>query len=305
MPVFAKEMENSTVHTLSGDRQEDAIRYVICSMPRSGGSLLFSLLKNTGIAGRGCGEEFEQRRIDRMDLDWNKKDLGKFIKEILDSGGTPNGVSGFKLHWPHLENLVSAVHRVKRYRGVSVWNATSYFPRMKYIYLVRNDKVRQAVSAIKVSQTGLWRLKKGQEKTSLRVPSFHFWRIFSAVAEFRRQERAWEKFFLKNGISPLKIEYEEYTEDYRSTVVRILDYLGVPPPEQLVIETDLVKQSDSLSEEWVEQYYKRMARGGIIFSGGKIARIIMCHFYPVSAYLKKRYHWYDRFIKKIKNVRSA
>ena len=61
-------------------------------------------------------------------------------------------------------------------------------------------------------------------------------------------------FFKKNNISPLKIEYEELIKDFQGEVIKIFHYLEIPFPKNLVVKTDLVKQSGTLSEELVRKY---------------------------------------------------
>jgi LPS sulfotransferase NodH len=45
------------------------------------------------------------------------------------------------------------------------------------------------------------------------------------------------------------------TEDYRGTVLWLLDGIGIPVPENFAVsEPKMRRQADELSEEWVRQY---------------------------------------------------
>jgi LPS sulfotransferase NodH len=53
----------------------------------------------------------------------------------------------------------------------------------------------------------------------------------------------------------LEVVYEELVEDYEGTVLRLLDGIGIPIPENFVVAAPKMKrQADELSEEWVRLY---------------------------------------------------
>ncbi|GEM_PF-2447979 len=277
------------------------IQYLICTTPRAGSNLLFSLLENAGIASRGPAEKMNQRRVNDVEAKrgWNETDLSEFIKEIFDSSVTSSGVAGFKVHRRQIEHLVGILNNTNRYRGLSAWNIKSYFPSsLKYIYLVRKDRVSQAVSYVRATQTGIWEIRKGEGKKISGALYFDFERIFDAIIQFQKWEKGWEEFFRKNNIIPLKIEYEELIKDHRGTLVRILEYLGVSVPEPLVVEVGLEQQSDLLSEEWARRYHGIRSRRRIFFYWWRLKRPITRFVYQISATLKKRYFWYGQLIKK-------
>ncbi len=277
------------------------IRYLICSTKRVGGTLLLSLLGNRGIVS---GERLKEVRINEAKIDWDKKDLNEFMEEIFSSTTTFNGLSGFNIHWQHLEHLVRVLHNTTRHEHVSVWNIASCFPpRVKYIYLTRKDKVRQAISLLKAEQTGIWRMENGANRESSRDPVFDLNYISKFMVELKRQERSWEKFFRKNKISPLRLEYEEYIKDTRETLVKILKHLEMPIPEKLAVTTNLLKQSDALSEEWVRKYYaigSQRRTSFLFYIYQSVAGEMMQSVYRVSAKLKKRYRFYDQLIRELK-----
>ena len=71
---------------------------------------------------------------------------------------------------------------------------------------------------------------------------------------------AWQDFFDGCGVEPLKVVYEELVEDYEGTVLRLLDGIGVPVPENFAVEKPRMKrQADELSEEWIRLYDERAA----------------------------------------------
>ena len=54
--------------------------------------------------------------------------------------------------------------------------------------------------------------------------------------------------------------YEDLVEDYEGTVLRLLEGIGIPVPENFVVaQPKMKRQADELSEEWVRLYNGRAA----------------------------------------------
>ncbi len=80
----------------------------------------------------------------------------------------------------------------------------------------------------------------------------------------------WWSYFDACGIQPLTVAYEELIEVYETTVQRVLQYLQIPIPQDLVFaEWQTKRQVDELSEEWIEHYHprKRERLEGILARG--------------------------------------
>lgn len=282
------------------------INYVICSNGRSGSHLLFSLLKNTGIAGKGLCEKMLERHIGEAQIDWEKKDIKKFIEEIFESGRTPNGVSGFSFVGRQLEHFAHVLQRSKRHRGMSEEDILSCFPlNIKYIWLTRKNKVEYAVSWLKAEQTGVWHIERRDEKGIRINPVFNFGGIVGWMIEFERREKKRKKFFEKNGIFPLRIEYEEYVKDFKGTVVKILEYLGVPLPASLEISPDFLKLADALSQDWVRKYHEISAGKRHYYCYVRCVKRVQSFFCLVSGEWERRSRLYGRFLRRLQQVKGA
>jgi LPS sulfotransferase NodH len=96
---------------------------------------------------------------------------------------------------------------------------------------------------------------KGETPAPKREPTFEFEfidRLHNLVIE---GEAGWQSFFEACGVQPFKVEYEELVEAYETTALRVLDYLHVSYPKDLVFgQRRLQKQSDALNEAWVQKY---------------------------------------------------
>ena len=61
------------------------------------------------------------------------------------------------------------------------------------------------------------------------------------------------KFY--HNITPFTVIYEDFVLHYEETALRILDWLNICYPENLVFgPRRLLKQADSVSENWVQKY---------------------------------------------------
>jgi LPS sulfotransferase NodH len=129
------------------------------------------------------------------------------------------------------------------------------FPNIHYVWIVRQDKVSQAVSWAKAGQTDVYAWPKGEPSIPKREPAFDFEFIDQLHRLILEGETGWQSFFEACGVQPFKVVYEELVEAYEPTALRILDHLRVPYPKNLVFgERKLQKQADALNEAWVKQY---------------------------------------------------
>jgi LPS sulfotransferase NodH len=71
---------------------------------------------------------------------------------------------------------------------------------------------------------------------------------------------AWQAYFERCGIEPLKVVYEEFIEAYAESVLGLLEGIGISIPEDFTVARPKMKQqADETSEEWVRVYNDRKA----------------------------------------------
>ena len=72
-------------------------------------------------------------------------------------------------------------------------------------------------------------------------------------------DASWDAYFLGLGTEPLKVTYEELASSTESVVLRVLEHLGIPPPEDLALPTPrLTVQADAISEDWVRRVQEHL-----------------------------------------------
>src|SRR2546422_2860898 len=226
-------------HELEGEA-EVAVAFIVCALPRSGSSLLCELLCDTALAGAPT-EFFDPELMAKFRESWAVRTFDEYLQALISRKTSPNGVFGLKAHY---WQLVNAFH------DADVGEA---FPNLHYVYIRREDRVRQAVSYARALQTGQW----ASEHTVLgsEYPVFKRDQIDRLLARIRDQEQMWESFFERNGAVPLRLVYEDLVESPEEAVLAVMDFLGVKPPQPFSLKPPtLKKQADLLSERWVQRY---------------------------------------------------
>ena len=232
--------------------------YVVCTIPRSGSNLLTDGLRATRRAGMPKQfflPKFVARygRELRIDPD---ADYPGYVRGIVNTKTTRNEVFGFKLMSWYLDDFLTRL-RDAHAGGNGTLDDLSLlrnaFPRLRFVYILRRHKLRQALSTARALQTGLWKVQEG--KTTLREPEFDAELIERSLREAERQEKIWQRFFERIGIEPFRVEYEKLCQDYEGTVRDVLDFLKISLPRGCQIGPPVtIKQSDEISRIWEERF---------------------------------------------------
>lgn len=225
---------------------------IICTTPRSGSGLLCELLWKSEYAGQP-NEWFSRGVVARDSKLWGTKTDRAYVERVLNEGTTPNGVFGLKLHWSHWERLRQMVSDFPRpIRGGRLDYLGGVFPDIRYVWLTRRDKVRQAVSRFRQRQTGI--TKWGDKRKRSGVLDFDFEAIDGGVRELTAMDRGWASYFEHFG-RPFVVVYEDDLEyGHGDTLHRLSSELGwsIPPADENRVQRR--KLSDDLSESWVQLY---------------------------------------------------
>jgi LPS sulfotransferase NodH len=238
--------------------------YIICTNPRSGSWLLSEGLASTSLAGKprewfNTMQEQQHRARWRMD---HSDDLTyqAYLRLARTESTTSNGISGIKLHYSQFAELPGKMQSIENFRQLTASQIMPLlFPKARYLWLKRRNKMRQAISLFIASRTGEWWKIEGaapdRREGSVKDPEFDP----HAIARFEdmlvENDSQWRAFFEENRIAPLVIDYEDLVADYSGTIVNILKWLGVPDPDAVhVPPTRLKRQSDARNEEWLARY---------------------------------------------------
>ena len=227
-----------------------SLSYAIITVPRSGSTFLCRLLKSTRLAG------FPEEKLRNPAAILARNchfDYIRYMQILMTLKATPNRVFGTK--------IISHFLLSYRQKDLNVDDfLKQYFS--KYIYLIREDKVAQAVSIAIAQRTKIWHISNQEQQNDYdqKLQSIHQNDI--AIEEIKKhydflvqQEKYLERFFKENQLEPLIIKYEELVKNPHQYINDILLYLGVGNPKiDLNIQTNLKKTQSSLSSQMIQKF---------------------------------------------------
>ena len=217
-------------------------RYILATLQRTGSTLLTDTLWDTGVAGapmeyfnpgslvdlfqrlHGAGpwERLQRwrRRRERApvyigETGWSERKVRRYVCLVERARTGSNGFFGVKIHF-------SQARRAFFGKGLDL---AAFFPGARYVYITREDQIRQAVSWVRARQSGVW--DQRSPRVELAPPSYDFEAIRKRLEVIRSGEAGWEAWFAKSGIEPLRIRHEQLMAEFEPTVRRVLRHIGV------------------------------------------------------------------------------
>ncbi len=183
----------------------------------------------------------------------SKKDLQKLFSYIYKNLALTGRYSGFKVHAKHIADLERRVNAKITKRELA-----SLFPKnTKYIWLLRNDKVEQAVSYLVASKTKQWFIEDVKQKRDIRTFRLRIGDIKNAMSKLKSYDNYWGKFFKENKISPLVVYYEDLDNNPKATLKCIFEHLNIRK-RGITLETTLIKQKDRHKTGIIKNAKKRL-----------------------------------------------
>ncbi|HEX4667199.1 MAG TPA: Stf0 family sulfotransferase [Chthoniobacterales bacterium] len=231
--------------------------YVVCAIARSGSNLLTDGLHATRRAGRP--KQFFLRKYEAHYAAKSRleaTDFADYVRGIIPATATSNEVFGFKLMGWYLQEFLGRLRETREFGGGEpgddIEMLRNTFPELQFVQIVRQNKVRQAISKARAAQTGLWKIQEGN--SALGEPAFDPELIASCIEDALREEMIWTRFFQRIGVEPFRVEYEDLTNEYADTIAGLLRFLQIPPPRRASLRPTTVRQTDALSREWEERF---------------------------------------------------
>ena len=224
--------------------------YVICCVQRTGSWLLAHTLADTGYAGRPS-DYFGDEEQENNTREWGLPpgDLTAYIRAVRDKATTPNGVFGSKMMWNNFDWLRSSVRPpAGTDPGLEFMRIT--FPDPQFVWLRRQDKVRQGISWWRAFVTDQWSLRPDQEAGE---PAADVEPILQLVRLAEQCEDGWRQWFASTGIQPCEVVYEDLVQDRLAVANRVLGFLRLPWLDPAALPPVRYRQqADSLTERYVD-----------------------------------------------------
>ncbi len=183
-------------------------------------------------------EFFEAAVMQRLGRTDYPEDTSQQIVAAQSLGATPNGYYGAKVFPLQVDGLALSAIR-------------EGFSDPPLIHLFRQDTLGQAISLTRAAQSG--QFFSGSDDGA--VPEFDAALILDYLERIVRWNAAWNVYFARAGIEPLRISYEDLMDDPQFQMERMAKTLGLRgevrvDPSQL----SLTIQRDATSAEWRERF---------------------------------------------------
>jgi LPS sulfotransferase NodH len=231
---------------------------MLCAVARSGSNLLGDGLVQVRRAGRP-GQYFLPQNEARTAHDHGidpKANFAGYIRGVVSAVATANGVFGFKIMGWYLEKFLARIRETGAFGDAATSDLDMLrrtFPCLQFVEILRQNKMRQAISKARALQTGLWKIQEGKKPVA--EPQFDPTLIARCLEDVRREENIWVQFFKRIGIEPFRVGYEDLCRDYEGSIRAVLDFLQVRLPRRIKITAPItIKQTDELSDQWEERY---------------------------------------------------
>ena len=233
--------------------------YVLCGTPRTGSTLLCSLLYSTGVLGR---PESYFRELD--EVAWaatfglateggHARDYRAFVDAARSAGMSNNGVFGVRIMWGSLERMMQGLGQKSSEPALQILEEA--FGPLIFVHLRREDIVAQAVSWCRAEQTGYWQ----QGDVVTQEPHQDVAQIRLLMETIREHNAAWEAWFDAQGVEPHPATYEQLVGDRRGVIQDIAAKLAVELRSDWRPQSPHRKQADGPNRVWADTL--RTARG--------------------------------------------
>jgi trehalose 2-sulfotransferase len=239
--------------------------YIICSTPRSGSTLLCSLLESAG-----CGRPnsyFRRQSIPDFARDFGVPSDGdlhshafrrSYLEAVMAAGKAGTDIFGLRVMFETLDELSVLLDEL--FPGLETTPARfeKAFGRLLYVYLSREDKVAQAISLLKARQTGLWHIASDGselERTApYQPPTYDPAKIRTLVNELTHQDGGWREWFVMHKIEPVRLTYDSLSREPQGGLRTVLSGLGMDTSLASTIMPHTAKLADEQSENWISRF---------------------------------------------------
>lgn len=241
------------LQTVPQQNQKPQTSYAILTTPRSGSTYLCDLLDSTGIAGHPG----EHLRLATQELSRHCNfDYLKLLRNLMEYRTTNNGVFGTKLISHFLFELRKAKPDFQQiFQSID-----------KFILLIRQDKLAQAVSLVIAQRTDVWHLRNNSKQANyqsqlanIEIDDDLLNEVEYKVRVIEQQENNLKNILANNQIQPLLVVYEDILQDTPTQINRILDFLKIvkPEPNTLNITSGIKRMPSNISRQIIQQYHAR------------------------------------------------
>ena len=227
--------------------------FFVCSSVRAGGYWFCDLLTSTGLCGEIDGTSIFRDYKWEAQTDFpHKKRFAcpdDVLCDVIDKTRlaleSKDGIFGAKLY-------IKDVPLILRYLTLN----NIVISDVKWIFLTRTNKIKQAISFMKAKEMG-WRRTKDNAYDATHEDdldiSFHG--VDAWINHLVITQILWNHFFDVSSITPLTITYEELLDaNHLQQIKNVLTHLEIDSTNLTAVESKYIKQASAFDERVYAQY---------------------------------------------------
>ena len=246
--------------------------YIICTSPRSGSTLLCKLLSATEKAGDpeshfhtpALSRWLETYQLDGSDFASDRDALNAIFEAARKRGSAETGIFGLRLQRGSFDFFMQQTAILYPNEKNDINRIQAAFGRTLFIHLSRPNKLDQAISIVKATQTGLWhRASDGSEMQRISAPQEPYYdagEIARQIEELSVMDLAWQDWFDHENVHLMRVTYDALSHDPIGTLEGILDALGLDSDLADGIEPPVSKLSDATNRDWADRFRREQSR---------------------------------------------
>lgn len=230
--------------------------YFVCSVQRSGSTLLGTTLARSGIFHSFSAPfnfiELKQWAGERPFL---PKDIFPYLNSLLPEKNVKQTTIGFVIEYPQLRNFLDLLLQELGEEKNDLDVLKFVFPKLHFAFLRRHNRVRQAISLVRAMQSKVYAQTIDGKRQIVHAVRYKEASINNALLDIIGNELNWKRFFKENNIIPFELFYEELSSDFSTTATSLLRYWNIHPGiETRIPEPETEIMADHLTEEWLTRY---------------------------------------------------
>ena len=242
--------------------------FIICTTPRSGSTLLCKLLAATRMAGQpeswfhspSLPDWLGYHDLTPSDFPTPEAALRAVFDATHDKGAAGTGVFGLRLQRGSFDYFIEQTARLFPDQSSDKDKVEAAFGPTLFLHLTRADKLSQAISRLRAEQSGLWhRTATGEELERLsphQDPVYDHDAIAGHIAELTALDAAWQDWFHREDIRPLRIPYEVLDQEPQRVVRLIVDCLWRGRRDLAPVPIPTARLADGINQEWARRFRK-------------------------------------------------
>jgi LPS sulfotransferase NodH len=228
--------------------------------------LLCKLLAATGVAGKPASYFHNPSIVDWLkSFDLPPESTGT-LRDVLGSifdaararGAAKTGLFGLRLQRKSFDFVIRQMDVLHPDLPNDRTRFKAAFGCTLFIHLTRRNKLDQAISYVKATQSGLWHIAPdGTEIERISAPKepvYDASEIAHHLAALTALDSDWEDWFARENIRPLRITYDALAADPAAILAQILDQLGLDPAAAMGATPAVARLADATNRNWADRF---------------------------------------------------